>query len=208
MSVQAKLLRVLQERVVRPVGGDHEVPFDVRVVAATNRDLEAAVEEGRFRQDLLWRIQVVRVELPPLRARGRDVLLLAQHALERFAHAAGKKVVGISTAAAQKLMAYGWPGNVRELHNAIERAVALTRYEEITVDDLPERIRDYHSSQFIVAGEDPELLPPMEEVERRYVLRVLDSVQGNKALAARILGFDRKTLYRKLERYGIAPDKD
>jgi DNA-binding NtrC family response regulator len=201
LAVQAKLLRVLQERTVRPVGGDHEIPFDVRVVAATNRDLEAAVEEGRFRQDLLWRVQVVRVELPPLKARGNDVLMLAQAALERFARAAGKRVVGISPAAAQKLLGYSWPGNVRELHNAIERAVALTRYEELTVDDLPERVRDYHSSQFIVAGEDPELLPPMEEVERRYVLRVLDSVHGNKALAARILGFDRKTLYRKLESY-------
>jgi DNA-binding NtrC family response regulator len=201
LAVQAKLLRVLQERTVRPVGGDHEIPFDVRVVAATNRDLEAAVEEGRFRQDLLWRVQVVRVELPPLKARGNDVLLLAQAALERFARAAGKRVVGISPAAAQKLLGYSWPGNVRELHNAIERAVALTRYEELTVDDLPERVRDYHSSQFIVAGEDPELLPPMEEVERRYVLRVLDSVHGNKALAARILGFDRKTLYRKLDSY-------
>jgi two-component system response regulator HydG len=206
-AVQAKLLRVLQERVVRPVGGDHEVPFDARVVAATNRDLEAAVEEGRFRQDLLWRIQVVRVELPPLRLRGNDILVLAQHAIERFARAAAKQVTGLSPAAAQKLMAYAWPGNVRELNNAIERAVALTRYAELTVDDLPERVRDYQSSQFIVAGEDPELLPPMEEVERRYVLRVLESVQGNKALAARILGFDRKTLYRKLERYGIGSDE-
>jgi two-component system response regulator HydG len=206
LAVQAKLLRVLQERVARPVGGDHEVPFDVRVVAATNRDLEAAVDEGRFRQDLLWRIQVVRIELPPLRARGRDVLLLAQRAVERFARAAGKKVAGLSPPAAERLLAYSWPGNVRELHNAIERAVAITRYEEITVDDLPERVRDYHGSQLVVAGDDPELLPTMEEVERRYVLRVLDAVQGNKALAARVLGFDRKTLYRKLERYGVATD--
>jgi two-component system response regulator HydG len=206
LAVQAKLLRVLQERVARPVGGDHEVPFDVRVVAATNRDLEEAIDEGRFRQDLLWRIQVVRIELPPLRARGRDVLLLAQRAVERFARAAGKKVVGLSPPAAERLLAYSWPGNVRELHNAIERAVAITRYEELTVDDLPERVRDYHSSQLVVAGDDPELLPTMEEVERRYVLRVLDAVQGNKALAARVLGLDRKTLYRKLERYGVATD--
>jgi two-component system response regulator HydG len=147
---------------------------------------------------------VVRIELPPLRQRGHDILTLAQAALERFARAAQKPVRGISPAAAQKLMAYEWPGNVRELHNAIERAVALTRYEELTVDDLPERVRDYRSTQLVIAGEDPELMPPMEEVERRYVLRVLEAVQGNKALAARILGFDRKTLYRKLERYGIA----
>jgi two-component system response regulator HydG len=203
LTLQAKLLRVLQERNVRPVGGDHEVPIDVRIVAATNRDLESDVEAGRFRQDLFYRIYVVRIELPPLRARGNDVLELAQHALARFARAAGKPVTGISAAAAEKILAYDWPGNVRELHNAIERAVALTRYEELTVDDLPEKVRDYRSSHVIVAGDDPEQLPTMDEVERRYVLRVMDRVQGNKALAARILGFDRKTLYRKLERYGV-----
>jgi two-component system response regulator HydG len=203
LTLQAKLLRVLQERNVRPVGGDHEVPIDVRIVAATNRDLESDVEAGRFRQDLFYRIYVVRIEMPPLRARGNDVLELAQHALIRFARAAGKPVTGISAAAAEKILAYDWPGNVRELHNAIERAVALTRYEELTVDDLPEKVRDYRSSHVIVAGDDPEQLPTMDEVERRYVLRVMDRVQGNKALAARILGFDRKTLYRKLERYGV-----
>jgi two-component system response regulator HydG len=207
-ALQAKLLRVLQERTVRPVGGDHEIPFDVRVVTATNRDLEAAVEEGRFRQDLFYRIHVVRIELPSLRSRGSDVLLLAQHALERSARAAGKPVMGISPAAAQKLTAYDWPGNVRELQNAIESAVALTRYEELTVEDLPEKVRDHRSSHVLVAEDNPELLPSMEEVERRYVLRVLDAVQGNKALAARVLGFDRKTLYRKLERYGVATPND
>jgi len=205
-TLQAKLLRVLQERTVRPVGGDHEVPLDVRVVAATNRDLEEMVESGRFRQDLFYRIHVVRIELPPLKARGNDVLLLAQRALERAARAADKRVVGLSAAAAQKLVAYDWPGNVRELHNAIESAVALTQYQELTVDDLPEKVRDYRSSHVLVAGDDPVELPTMDEVERRYVLRVLDAVHGNKALAARILGFDRKTLYRKLERYGIGGD--
>jgi len=206
-ALQAKLLRVLQERTVRPVGGDHEIPLDVRIVTATNRDLEAACEAGRFRQDLFYRIHVVRIELPPLKARGSDVLELAQNAVERHAKAAGKRVVGISTAAAQKILAYDWPGNVRELQNAIESAVALTRYEEITVEDLPERVRDWRSSHVIVAGDDPEQLPTMDEVERRYILRVLDAVHGNKALAARVLGLDRKTLYRKLERYGVATDE-
>jgi two-component system response regulator HydG len=206
-ALQAKLLRVLQERTVRPVGGDHEIPLDVRLVAATNRDLEAEVEAGRFRQDLFYRIHVVRIELPPLRARGNDILVLAQHALERSARAAGKAVRGISPAAAERLLSYDWPGNVRELQNAIERAVALTRYDELTVDDLPERVRAHHGSHVLVAGDDPELYPTMDEVERRYVLRVLEAVQGNKALAARILGFDRKTLYRKLERYGVPVDK-
>jgi two-component system response regulator HydG len=207
-TLQSKLLRVLQERTVRPVGGDHEIPLDVRIVAATNRDLEELVERGQFRQDLFYRIHVVRIELPPLKARGNDILLLAQHALERAARSADKRVLGISPAAAQKLLNYDWPGNVRELQNAIESAVALTRYEELTGDDLPEKIRDYRSSHIIVAGDDPAQLPTMDEVERRYVLRVLEAVHGNKALAARVLGLDRKTLYRKLERYGVAdPDK-
>ena len=202
-AVQPKLLRALQERVIRPVGGDHEIPINVRLIAATNRDLEADVDEGRFREDLFYRINVVRIALPPLRARGSDILTLAQQALTRFARAADKQVRSISGPAAEKLLAYDWPGNVRELQNAIERAVALTRFEELVVEDLPEKIRDYKSSHLIVAAEDPELLPTMDEVERRYVERVMQSVQGNKALAARILGFDRKTLYRKLERYGI-----
>jgi two-component system response regulator HydG len=207
LALQAKLLRVLQERTVRPVGGDHEIPVDVRIVAATNRDLEEAVDQGRFRQDLYYRIHVVHIELPPLRARGNDVLELAQVALARFAAASGRRVTGIAPAAAQKLLAYDWPGNVRELNNAIERAVALTRYAEVTLEDLPAKIQDYTSSHVLVASDDPAQLPTMDEVEHRYVLRVLESVQGNKALAARILGFDRKTLYRKLERYGISDAK-
>ena len=207
LTVQAKLLRVLQERTFRPVGGDKEIPLDVRIVAATNRDLELAVEEGRFREDLFYRIHVVRIEVPPLKARGNDVLELAQHQLERFANKAGKPVKSISSAAAERLLSYDWPGNVRELQNAIERAVALTRYEELTADDLPENVRERRDSRIVVAADDPEHLPPMEEVERRYVLRVLDAVHGNKALAARVLGFDRKTLYRKMERYsGEPPD--
>ena len=145
---------------------------------------------------------MVHVELPPLRTRGNDVLELAQDAVVRLARAAGKSVRGISSPAAQKLLAYSWPGNVRELSNAIESAVAVTRFEELTIDDLPERVREHRGSHVIVAGDDPEQLPTMEEVERRYVLRVMDAVMGNKALAARVLGFDRKTLYRKLDRYG------
>jgi two-component system response regulator HydG len=137
-----------------------------------------------------------------LRARGNDVLLLAQQAVTRFARTMHQEVRGISAPAAEKLLAYDWPGNVRELQNAVESAVALTRFSEITVDDLPEKIRDYKSSHVLVAAEDPELLPTLDEVERRYILRVMQSVQGNKALASRVLGLDRKTLYRKLERYG------
>jgi two-component system response regulator HydG len=204
-EMQVKLLRALQERKARPVGGDQEVDLDVRVIAATNRDLEDAVHEGRFREDLFYRLNVINLALPPLRARGNDVLLLAQHFLEHFATRADKKVTGLSSGAAEKLLAYAWPGNVRELQNCMERAVALTRFEQLTVDDLPEKIRDHRRSHVLVTSDDPSELVPMEEVERRYVLRVLESTGGNKSVAAQILGFDRKTLYRKLERYGEPP---
>jgi two-component system response regulator HydG len=165
LGLQPKLLRALEERKVRPVGATQEVPFDARVVAATNRDLESAVEERRFREDLYYRINVVHIQLPPLRARGNDVLLLAQHFLESFATISGKKVVGVSAAAADKLLAYHWPGNVREVKNCVERAVALTQFAELSVEDLPEKVRDYRSSHVIVASDDASDLVPMEEVE-------------------------------------------
>ncbi|MCX4246664.1 sigma-54 dependent transcriptional regulator [Paraliomyxa miuraensis] len=203
LLMQPKLLRALEERRVRPVGSNAEVPIDVRIVAATNRDLEAAVEEQRFREDLYFRINVIHVALPPLRSRGTDVLALAQHFLNRFALQAGKDVQGISPAAAQRLCDYEWPGNVRELRNCMERAVALTRYTDLAVEDLPERVVKYRRSHVVVASDDPSELVPMEEVERRYILRVVEAVGGNKTVAAKILGFDRKTLYRKLERYKL-----
>jgi two-component system response regulator HydG len=204
MALQPKLLRALQERAVRPVGGDVEVPFDVRLIATTNRDLESAVEEERFREDLYFRINVIHIPLPPLRARGHDILLLAQHFLVHTAARANKQVTGISSGAAERIMAYDWPGNVRELQNCIERAVALTRFEHITVDDLPEKIRAYRRSHVLVASDDPSELVPLEEVERRYILRVMEACRGNKPLAAQVLGLGRKTLYRKLEAYARA----
>jgi DNA-binding NtrC family response regulator len=203
LALQPKLLRVLQERAVRPVGGTQETTVDVRIVAATNRDLEEAIEERRFREDLYFRVNVVQVPLPPLRARGGDVLLLAQQFLSRFATRAGKQVLGISPQAAERLLSYEWPGNVRELQNCMERAVALTRYDHIAVDDLPEKIRDYQRSHVLVASDDPSELVPMEQVERRYIRRVLEAVHGNKTAAARILGYDRKRLYRKIEKLGL-----
>ncbi|QRN98829.1 sigma-54-dependent Fis family transcriptional regulator [Archangium violaceum] len=210
LALQPKLLRALQERKVRPVGGDTEVPFDARIVAATNRDLELAVEEGRFREDLYYRLNVIGLELPPLRARGNDVLLLAQRFLEHFAARSGKRVVGLTPAAAQRLLAYTWPGNVRELQNCIERAVALTTYEQLTVEDLPERIRDYRGPSNLGQEQDVSELVSLEEMERRYIQRVLETVGGSRTLASRILGVDRKTLYRKLGRRnaGAAEDKD
>ena len=203
-GLQPKLLRALEQREARPVGGDAEISFDVRLVASTNRDLEAAIEEGRFREDLFYRINVIHVVLPPLRVRGGDVLLLAQRFIGDFATRTGKPIKGMSVAVAERLAAYAWPGNVRELRNCIERAVALTQFDELTVEDLPERIRAYRPTHVLDTGDDPGELVPLEEVERRYILRVLESVEGNKTLAARILGLDRATLYRKLERFAKA----
>ncbi len=204
IALQPKLLRALQERSVRPVGGDAEIPFDVRVVATTNRDLRALIDEERFREDLYYRLNVIHVEMPPLRARGGDVLLLAQHFIDLHAARAGKRVTGLSPAAAEKLLAYRWPGNVRELQNCIERAVALTRDERLGVDDLPEAVRVYKTSHVVVASDDPSELVALAEVERRYILRVVEAVGGNKTQAAQVLGITRKTLYRKLEEYSVA----
>jgi two-component system response regulator HydG len=207
LGLQPKLLRALQERTVRPIGGRTEIAVDVRIVAATNRDLESAVEEKRFREDLYFRINVIHLALPPLRARAGDVLPLAQHFIAQFVARTGKSVLGLSPAAAEKLLSYDWPGNVRELANCVERAVALTRYDQIAVDDLPEKIRDYRRSHLLLASDDPSELVPMEEVERRYIRRVMEAVQGNKTAAARILGMDRKRLYRMLDRLEIEAKK-
>lgn len=203
LSLQPKFLRAIEERKARPVGSNEEIPFDARIVAATNKDLETAAEDGRFREDLLFRINVIRVEVPPLRSRGLDVLLLAQHFLGHFAARTCKEVSGISQAASEKLLSYHWPGNVRELRNCMERAVTLTRYEEIAVDDLPEKIKAYQVPTLSIGTADPQELVSMEQVEREYIAHVMKGVGGNKNLAARILGFDRKTLYRKLQRYRI-----
>ncbi|MEZ4359210.1 MAG: sigma-54 dependent transcriptional regulator [Kofleriaceae bacterium] len=203
VALQAKLLRALQERKVRPIGGDAEVEFDVRLISATNRDLEARIEERAFRDDLYYRINVVHVPLPPLRARGGDVLRLAHRFMVETARRFGKDVTGISATAAAKLTAYAWPGNVRELGNAIERAVAMARFSELTVEDLPDRVRSYTASSLDVGGEDPTELLPLEAVERRYILHVLKAVGNNRTLASQVLGLDRKTLYRKLKGYGV-----
>ena len=204
LSLQPKLLRVLEERKVRPVGGSKEVPVDLRLISATHRDLEDAIVQGQFREDLYFRLNVIQLALPPLRARGSDVLLIAQGFVQTFAKQSGKQVVGLTPEAAERLASYAWPGNVRELRNAIERAVALTRHENITVDDLPERIRAYKVSHVLVATDDPEELVNLAEVEKRYIARVLGAVGGNKSSASKILGIDRTTLYKKLAQYKLS----
>jgi two-component system response regulator HydG len=198
LEMQAKLLRALQERTVRPVGGSDELPFDARVVAATNRDLAAAVREGRFRADLYYRIHVCAIEVPPLAARADDIPLLARTFLQRSAERHGKAVTAIAPAAMARLVGHTWPGNVRELAAAIERAVAMARFDQIVVDDLPDHIATGSRSLLPVRAVSVDQLVSAAELERRYVAHVLEVVHGNKSHAARILGFDRRTLYRKL----------
>jgi two-component system response regulator HydG len=202
LAMQAKLLRALQDKAVRPVGGDREEAYDARLLTATNRDLETEVDEHRFRQDLFYRIHVIRIDVPPLAARGNDILLLAQHFVTRAAAELGRPVRGVSSAAAEKLLGYRWPGNVRELENCIERAVAMARTEEVTVDDLPDSVRNHQSGDLSIPGVGAAELLSMEEVERRHILRVLAAVGGSKTAAAAVLGLHPSTLYRKLDHYG------
>jgi two-component system response regulator HydG len=204
LGLQPKLLRVLQERKVRPIGARGEHAVDVRIIAATHRDLEEMVEQGRFREDLYFRLNVVHLHLPPLRDRTADILPLAHHFLTEIARRSGKAVRGLSPKAAEKLLAYDWPGNVRELSNCCERAVALTRYDEVGVDDLPDKVRNHTPTRVLVTADAPSDFVTLDEVEKRYILRVLEAHRGNKTAAARTLGIERKTLYRKLEAWGAA----
>jgi len=202
LTLQPKLLRALEERRIRPLGGNEEVEFDVRILAATNRDLESEIEENNFRRDLYFRLNVIQIDVPALRLRGNDILLLAHHFMDLNAQRMKKRIKSFLNVTAQKLMAYEWPGNVRELKNAMERAVAMCQHDKISAEDLPEKIRDYSPSD-INAPHFPEELLPLIEIERRYISYVLSKVGNNKSKAAKILGLDRKTLYRKMERYKL-----
>ena len=198
VDLQAKLLRVLQEREVKPVGSTERRPLDVRIIAATNRDLEAAIRNGSFRQDLYFRLNVVQIKLPPLRERKSDIPLLVTSFLDKFTDPQGPART-ISEDAMRRLVAYDWPGNVRELENAIERAVALGSGPIVHVGDLPSSLQ-YPSSER--APEKEELLP-LEELERRAILRMLRETGGDKLAAARMLGIGKTTLYRKLKQYNM-----
>lgn len=198
LSLQPKLLRALEERTVRPVGAGNEVTFDVRIISATNQDLETMVAEDGFRKDLYYRINVIPINLPPLRSRGNDILLLAEQFLREFAAATGKGITGMTVPVKKKLLSYPWPGNVRELRNCIEHAVALTRFDKLVADDLPVKIAEYSDSRLLAISDDPAELVTISGLEQRYIKHVLKAVNGNKTAAARILGLDRKTLYRKL----------
>jgi two-component system response regulator HydG len=203
LLMQPKLLRALQERTVRPIGEHREIPFNCRIIAAANQDLELEVKAKRFREDLFYRLDVVRIAVPPLRARGADILLLARHFLSRFV-SRSRRVVTLSEPAAAALLAYDWPGNVRELENCIERAVALARSDELAVDDLPDRIRDFRApfaALPLCEGVTPTDVTSLFDAEREHVLKAVEQFGGNKTRAAAILGIDRRTLYRRLVRY-------
>jgi two-component system, NtrC family, response regulator AtoC len=204
LEMQAKLLRVLQEKEVRPVGSNVKFDVDVRVVAATNRDLEAAYRAGTFRKDLYFRLNVVTVHLPPLRERRSDIPMLVHHLLNRYTPGMHLQV----TASAMKsLLQYDWPGNVRELENCIARAVTLGDHKTIDVHDLPPSIRTEQPATQEMNSQDATSLSTtaLAEMERMTILRVFEQAHGDKALAGKMLGISRATLYRKLKRYNITP---
>ena len=197
MSLQAKLLRVLQDKVVRRVGSTQQAKVDVRVITASNSDLAEEVKQHRFRGDLFYRLNVIQIQLPPLRGRTEDILALAHHFLKKYQEQNGKPVMRFSESALALLVRHSWPGNVRELENAIERAVILARGEQILPEDFPSTItggRDDYST--LEKALEQQL--SLEELERHYISRVLEQTGGNKYRAAQILEIDRKTLYRKL----------
>ena len=203
-ATQVKLLRALQEREVIPVGSTDAVPVDVRIIAATNRDLEEEISQGRFRTDLYYRLNVIALHLPPLRDRREDVPLLTRFFLERMAEEnPDVDAPTLSEETMETLLDYDWPGNVRELENALERAAVVAGGSEIRPGHLPERILEAPKPR-LVQGEPPPN-PPMEVIERAYIEWVLRAEDGNKSRAAEVLGIDPSTLYRKLNRYGLNP---
>jgi two-component system response regulator HydG len=202
LLTQAKLLRVLETREVQPVGGNTPRKVDVRLVAATNRDLRAMVAEGKFREDLLFRLQVVTIDLPPLRERSGDVPMLLDHFLSELAHAHKRDVRGVTPEARAALMRYSWPGNVRELRNVIENMVLLARGNVLTADDVPEQVRERSATAkrggaYELAGRT------INEVERDLIEANLALVGGNREKAAKMLGMGERTLYRKIKEYGL-----
>jgi two-component system response regulator HydG len=198
-QVQVKLLRVLQEGEYEPLGGN-TVKADVRVVAATNRDLLAEVQGGRFREDLYYRLNVIAVTAPPLRARREDIPLLVDHFVGLYAKKNGKARLAVARAALERMMDYTWPGNVRELENVIERAVVLSRGDTLTEHDLPEAIAN--SASAAPRALDFPVGTPLAEIEIRVIRETLKHTKGDKSLAAQLLGISTRTIYRKLDELG------
>jgi two-component system response regulator HydG len=206
-SAQARLLRVLQERCLQRVGGTETIDLDVRVVSASNRDLEAMVTEGSFRQDLFYRLVVFPIELPPLRDRREDIPLLVDHFVDKHARDAGTRIRQIDPAVIEALMAHEWPGNVRELENVVHRSLVIAEGPDLTLDDLPAGLTaaDRRAGAAPGSSVDPGL--SLEELERVAIERALETHDGNLSDVARQLGIGRSTLYRKLEQYGLRDKK-
>jgi transcriptional regulator with PAS, ATPase and Fis domain len=200
LEMQAKLLRVLQEKEIRPVGSNQKVKVDVRVIAATNRDLEAEYRTGAFRKDLYFRLNVVTVHLPSLRERRSDIPVLVHWFLDRLA---SEHSIQLSNAALKCLLQYDWPGNVRELENCIERAIALGDRRLIDLGDLPASIASFSPPESSSASPSGLTTTDLEDIERATIQRVFEQVKGDKVLAGKMLGISRATLYRKLKRYNI-----
>ena len=201
-ATQVKLLRAIQEREVIPVGSTEAKPVNVRIIAATNRDLEEEIRKGAFRSDLYYRINVIQLRLPTLRERREDIEILARHFLERLAEREGSELRELLPETLEALQRHDWPGNVRELENALERAAVLAASGPIPVSALPERVREQPEVRLVDEGAPPN--PTMEVIERAYIRWVLEAEGGNKTRAAEVLGIDPSTLYRKLNRYGLA----
>jgi DNA-binding NtrC family response regulator len=203
MHLQAKLLRVLQERMIRPVGSTQSKPIDVRIIAATHKDLKKAIANGTFREDLYYRLAVIPIVMPALRHRPEDIPLLAHHFLNKYSLMNGGKVHGFAPEALQKLMGLSWPGNVRELENLVERLVVLSKTPTIAVNAIPMGEEKNFENFF---GQNVTELPPLEELERRYITFVLEKTGSRKEKAAQILGINRRTLYRKEREYGFVTE--
>ena len=200
LALQVKFLRAIQEKEVTPLGSTKPVRVDVRIMAATNRNLNDAVQHGRFRADLFYRLNVVSILMPPLRERREDIGALVQHFVREFSQAYGVEPKHVTLQAMQRLIEYDWPGNIRELQNSIERAFALSSHPEITVEDLPEVIVAPRPARVENDSDEPV---PLEELEKRNIMVALRRAHGNKNEAARILGIDRQRLYRKIEKYAL-----
>jgi DNA-binding NtrC family response regulator len=195
-TLQAKFLRVIEEREVRPLGDTNSHPINIRIISASNRDIKELIHQGRFREDLYYRLKVIDVELPPLRQRREDIPLLAQHFMNRYGEEP-KKVSGLSEDTLKIFITYSWPGNVRELENIIQRAMALCQHELILPEDLPPSMLQEADENLAEKGLREKYT--LDQLEKEYIRKILIEVGGNKSKAAEILGLDRKTLYRKLE---------
>jgi DNA-binding NtrC family response regulator len=205
-TIQMKLLRVLEDKTITPVGDTRPIEVDVRLMAATNADLEEDVKAGRFRSDLFYRLNVIPIIIPPLRDRAEDIPLLANHFISKYCQRNDSELKILTPEALEALQKYFWPGNVRELENCIERAVLLSRNDKIDVDDFPTKIREGRKIK-VVSEEAPET-PTLESIEKAYIYYIMDQTKGKKSKAAKLLGIDNSTLYRKLQRYEIENKKE